>query len=235
MGYNRTMDNNTPDIKHTRLWQIALWLAIFTIVYNLAEGVIATVFGGEAETLTLFGFGLDSFIEMISGFGILAMVLRIWRHPGQPKGNFERTALRVTGTGFYVLIAVLVFGAIAGVVVQHKPQATMAGTIISIISILVMWALLAAKKQIGTQLNSQAILADAACTQVCIYMSIVLLASSLLYSLTGLGFIDSIGSLGLAWFCYGEGREAFENAENMDDDAVCACGCQPNAAHTAAN
>lgn len=224
------MDSQTPNFKHTRLWQVALALAIFTIIYNLAEGIIATYFGGEAETLTLFGFGLDSFIELISGVGILAMVVRIWQHPGQQRGNFERAALRVTGASFYLLIAVLVLGAFAGVVLQHKPQATLAGTIISSISILVMWALLAAKKQVGTQLGSQAILADAACTQVCIYMSVVLLASSLLYSLTGIGYIDSIGSLGLAWFCYGEGREAFESAASLTDEAACHCGCQPTIA-----
>ena len=66
----------TEKIKLDRYWNYALWLAIFTILYNLAEGLIAIFFGISDETLTLFGFGVDSFIEVMSGVGILAMVLR---------------------------------------------------------------------------------------------------------------------------------------------------------------
>ena len=52
---------------------------------------------------------------------------------------------------------------------------------------------------------------------VCIYMSVVLLAASLIYQFTGFGFIDSIGALGLIYFSYGEGKEAFEKAAGVDD------------------
>src|SRR5215510_10566241 len=84
-------------------WKYALWLALFTIFYNLAEGLISVFFGLSDETLTLFGFGIDSFIEVLSGIGILAMVLRIRQHPDTPRSQFEKTALRVTGTSFYLL------------------------------------------------------------------------------------------------------------------------------------
>jgi hypothetical protein len=60
-----------------RYWSYALWLAVFTISYNLAEGFISIFFGISNETLVLFGFGVDSFIEVMSGVGILAMVLRL--------------------------------------------------------------------------------------------------------------------------------------------------------------
>ena len=39
-----------------RYWRLASWLAVFTILYNLAEGLIAITFGISDETLTLFGF-----------------------------------------------------------------------------------------------------------------------------------------------------------------------------------
>src|SRR5688572_17193588 len=91
-----------------KLYSIALALAIFTIVYNLAEGIIATWFGFEDETLTLFGFGVDSFIEMISGIGIAHLVLRIRKDPAANRDTFERTALRITGTSFYILVAGLI-------------------------------------------------------------------------------------------------------------------------------
>src|SRR5512136_501319 len=83
-----------------KYWQYALWLALFTIFYNLFEGLVSVGFGVHDETLTLFGFGIDSFIEVLSGLGILAMVLRIRQNTESPRSQFERTALRITGTSF---------------------------------------------------------------------------------------------------------------------------------------
>ncbi|MGB7873519.1 MAG: cation transporter [Anaerolineales bacterium] len=200
-----------------RYWNYALWLAIFTILYNLAEGLIAIFFGFSDETLTLFGFGVDSFIEVMSGIGILAMVLRIRRNPDTDRSEFEKTALRITGTSFYILAAGLGMTAIYNLFVGHKPETTLPGLIISIISIAVMWALVAGKRKVGHELDSSPILADANCTLVCIYMSLVLLASSLIYELTGFGFVDSLGAIGLIYFSYDEGKEAFEKVAGMDD------------------
>ncbi|HEX9838512.1 MAG TPA: hypothetical protein VGA72_04165, partial [Anaerolineales bacterium] len=73
----------------TKYWSYALWLALFTIFYNLLEGLISIFFGISDETLTLFGFGVDSFIEVMSGIGILAMVLRIRQNPETPRSQFE--------------------------------------------------------------------------------------------------------------------------------------------------
>lgn len=204
---------------HNRYWTYALWLALFTVFYNLAEGLVSVFFGFSDEALTLFGFGVDSFIEVMSGVGILAMVIRIRQSPDTPRSQLERTALRVTGTAFYLLVAGLAVTAIYNIVVGHKPETTLPGLIISVISIAIMWALVAGKRKVGRVLNSQPILSDANCTMVCIYMSVVLLASSLVYELTGFGFVDSIGALGLIWFSYNEGREAFEKAAGME------CGC----------
>lgn len=203
-----------------RYWSYALWLALFTIFYNLAEGMISVYFGFSDEALTLFGFGVDSFIEVMSGIGILAMVIRIRQNPDTPRSQFERTALRVTGTAFYLLAAGLAITAVYNVFTGHKPETTLPGLIISVISIAMMWALVSGKRKVGRVLNSQPILADANCTMVCIYMSVVLLASSLIYELTGFGLVDSIGALGLIWFSYKEGREAFEKAAGME------CNCE---------
>jgi divalent metal cation (Fe/Co/Zn/Cd) transporter len=199
-------------------WQYALWLAIFTIFYNLAEGLISVFFGFNDESLTLFGFGADSFIEVMSGVGILAMVIRIRQNPNTSRTRFEITALRITGTAFYLLVLGLGATAFYNLYIGHKPDTTLAGIIISIISIAMMWLLVAGKRKVGRTLNSMPILADANCTLVCIYMSIVLLVSSLIYKFTGFGFIDSIGALGLIYFSVKEGREAFEKANGLECD-----------------
>jgi divalent metal cation (Fe/Co/Zn/Cd) transporter len=202
-----------------KYWQYALWLALFTIFYNLAEGMVSIYFGVQDEALTLFGFGIDSFIEVLSGVGILVMVTRIRRNPGTPRSQFERTALRITGTSFYLLSAGLGISAVYNIVTGHKPETTLPGLVISLISIAIMWMLVTGKRKVGRALDSSPILADANCTMVCIYMSIVLLASSVVYQLTGFGFVDSLGAIGLIYFSVNEGREAFEKAAGME----CAC------------
>jgi len=201
-----------------KYWQYALWLALFTIFYNLAEGLVSIYFGAQDETLTLFGFGIDSFIEVMSGIGILAMVLRIRQNSDAPRSPFERTALRITGASFYLLAAGLGATAVYNLFTAHKPTTTLPGFVISLISIAAMWILLLGKRKVGRALNSAPILADANCTLVCIYMSLVLLASSIIYQFTGFGFIDSLGALGLIYFSVNEGREAFEKAAGLEDD-----------------
>src|SRR5215216_5351480 len=200
-----------------KYWTYALWLALFTIFYNLAEGLTSIFFGISDETLTLFGFGVDSFIEVMSGIGILAMVLRIRQHPTTSRSQFEKTALRITGTSFYLLVLGLAASAVYNIITAHKPETTLPGLIISIISIAMMWLLVLGKRKVGYALSSQPILSDANCTMVCIYMSVVLLASSMIYELTGFGFVDSIGAMGLIWFSYSEGKEAFEKAAGLED------------------
>lgn len=204
-----------------RHYQFALLLGIFTVLYNLAEGVISMAFGVHDETLALFGFGMDSFIEVLSGWGIVAMTLRIQNNPATPRSVFEKTALRITGASFYLLALGLFATALLNIYSGHKPETTLAGVIISLISIAVMWALVYAKIQVGRRLDSAPILADANCAKVCIYMSIVVLVASLLYQLTGIGYADSLGALGLIYFAVQEGREAFEKAQGAPS---CACG-----------
>lgn len=206
------------DNRETLLFKYALWLGVFTIVYNLLEGVISVYFGATDESLTLFGFGVDSFIEVLSGIGIVAMVLRIRHSPDTPRSDFEKTALRITGTAFYLLTGGLALTVLYNIITAHKPESTLAGVIISIISIAVMWMLVIAKRHVGHALNSSPILADANCTLVCIYMSLVLLSASFIYQLTGIGFIDSLGAIGLLYFSFKEGKEAFEKARGLECD-----------------
>lgn len=203
-----------------RLYKFAFGLAIFTIIYNIIEGLIATYLGYEDESLALFGFGVDSFIEVISGFGIAHMVLRIQRQPESNRDNFERTALRITGFSFYALVVGLITTSIYNIWTSQKPETTFWGVVISLISILIMWILIIGKTKTGKKLNSEAILADAECTRVCIYMSIVLLVSSGIYQFTNFPYIDSIGTLVLSYFAFKEGQECFDKTKS---DKHCSC------------
>lgn len=208
-----------PQQTNNKLINLALWLSVLTILANLVEGTVSTILGFNDETLALFGFGLDSFIEVISAVGITIMLFRIFKNPASPRSRFEGLALRITGISFYLLTAGLVLTAILSLIYRREPETTLAGIIISLISLSVMIFLYAAKMRTGVKLNSDAIIADANCTKACIYMSGVLLISSLTFALTGFAFLDVLGALGIAWFAFSEGREAFEKAaENGKDD-----------------
>jgi divalent metal cation (Fe/Co/Zn/Cd) transporter len=202
------------------LYRLAFILALITIAYNIVEGLFSTYFGFEDESLALFGFGVDSFIEVISGIGIAHMVLRIKKQPDGDRDAFERTALRITGTAFYILVVGLIISSVYNIWMGHQPKTTAWGVVISSISILTMWILVFYKRKIGNALNSAPILADANCTLVCVYMSVILLISSGLYELFGLMYVDSLGSLGLSYYAFKEGRECFFKAKS---NVHCSC------------
>ena len=212
--------NSLQADRQRRLYAVAFGLAVFTILFNIAEGLVSTYFGYEDESFTLLGFGVDSFIEVISGTGIAHMVMRIRRDPQTSRDRFESTALRVTGFAFYALTAGLVATGIYNAVTGHKPETALWGVIISLVSIATMWALIYGKTRVGRELNSGAILADAECTRVCIYMSVVLLAASAIYELTRFPYMDTLGTLGLAFFSFREGQECFQKAKG---NAHCGC------------
>ena len=205
--------------KEAKLYKQAFGLSLFTIFYNIIEGIVSMALGYEDETLSLFGFGADSFIEVMSGIGIAIMILRIKRNPTSPKSIFEIAALKITGSAFYLLSAGLFIGIVLNIINHHKPETTFWGIIISLVSIIVMVWLMNAKKRVGRSLNSEPIIADANCTKVCFYMSLVLLISSLIYELTGFLYADVIGAAGLIYFSITEGKEAFEKAKGSD----CTC------------
>ena len=202
------------------LYKWANILALITIFYNVIEGIVSVFFGFKDETIALFGFGIDSFVEVISGVGIWHMIRRLRANSNINPDRFEQQALRITGTAFYILAIGLVITAILNIYQGHKPETTLWGIIISVISISTMWALIHYKLKIGNELNSQAILTDAACTKVCIQLSMILLLASAGYELTRIGGLDSIGAILIAGLSFREGRESFQKARG---NLSCAC------------
>lgn len=112
--------------------------------------------------------------------------------------RFEQTALRITGVSFFLLTAGLLITTGLNIYSGSKPETTLWGIVIALISIITMWLLIRHKLKVGGKLNSQVIIADANCTRVCMYLSAILLISSIGYELTGIGGFDSIGAADIA-------------------------------------
>ncbi len=205
-----------------KLYDRASLLAQITVFYNLFEGLVSVFFGAADKTLSLLGFGIDSFVEVLSGIGIWYMVRRIRRNSDDHPGPFEKRALQITGTSFYILAAGLFVTAGVNIYQGHRPETTFWGIVIALISIFTMWALIHFKVKVGRQLNSEAILEDANCTKACLYLSLILLLASVGFELTGIGGIDSVGAVLIAVFSFREGREAFEKSRGES----CCCNCR---------
>lgn len=208
------------------LYARANFLALFTIGYNFVEGLISVWLGASDETLALFGFGVDSFIEVVSAVGVWHMLHRIKGNGGDTKDEFEQRALRITGGSFYVLAVGLALTAGINIYQKHRPETTFWGIVISLVSISFMWYLIHQKTKVGRALGSPAILADAACSRTCVYLSVVLLFASVGYELTGIGSLDAIGAMLIAWLAFREGREAFAKAKGLS------CCCQGKCSDT---
>lgn len=213
--------SSTVNQSRLHLLKRASLLALITIFYNIIEGLVSIFFGVSDETLSLFGFGIDSFVEVISGIGIWHMVRGMRLNPNADVGPFEKRALRITGTAFYILTAGLIITSGINLYQGHRPEATFWGIVIAAISIFTMRVLIHFKIKVGKQLDSDAILEDANCTRACLYLSFALLFASIGFELTGIGGIDSLGAIAIAVFSFREGRESFKKARGE----TCSCSC----------
>ncbi len=214
------------DSETARLLKTAFILSLITIAYNMVEGIVSVMFGYADDTIALFGFGVDSFVEVISGIGIFHMVWRMRRSPVSERDRFERQALYVTGVSFFILALGLVAGSVLNVMNRVVPDTTIPGVVISAVSILTMRVLYDRKMKVGTKLCSDPIIADANCTKTCLYLSFILLASSILYDFFRIPYIDIVGGLGIAWFAFREGKESIEKARS--GSLSCSCDDSEN-------
>ncbi|MEM6842899.1 MAG: cation transporter [Bacteroidota bacterium] len=216
---NTTQEEISEQVDQQRWLQIAFWLSMVTIFYNALEGVISTYFGLQDETLALFGFGIDSFVEVLSGIGIAHMIYRMQHNPEVKRDQFEKQALQLTGFCFYFLAIGMVLTSGLTIWAGDQPKTTFVGIIVALASILSMYFLMKYKLKAGHKLNSQPIIADANCTKTCLYLSVLLLVSSGLYELFRIPYVDSMGALGISWFAFKEGKEAFDKAKGKECSA----------------
>ena len=218
---NTTQEKFSEQVDHKRWLQIAFWLSMVTIFYNALEGVISTYYGLQDDTLALFGFGIDSFVEVLSGIGIAHMIYRMQHNPEAQRDQFEKQALQLTGFCFYFLAVGMIVTSGLTIWSGEQPETTLVGIIVAVASIASMYFLVRYKLKAGHKLNSQPIIADANCTKTCLYLSVLLLVSSGLYELFRIPYVDAIGALGISWFAFKEGREAFQKAKGKECGDCC--------------
>jgi divalent metal cation (Fe/Co/Zn/Cd) transporter len=178
-------------------------LEYFTLGWNLTEAAVAIGAGVFAGSIALIGFGIDSLIETLSG-GIL-----LWRlHATDTTEKRERLALRLVGVSFLVLAFYVAFEAGTSLLRREKPETSVVGIALSMISLIVMPLLAQAKRRVAAKLGSRALRADSRQTDICAYLSAILLGGLLLNALFGWWWADPIAALCMLPLIFREGMEA---------------------------
>jgi len=186
-------------------------LEYFTLGWNLLEALVAVVAGGIAGSIALIGFGVDSLIECVSGAVLL------WRlsSPVHDESR-EKLALRLVGVSFFVLAAYVGVEAVKSLVTREPPDASIPGIVLSILSLIVMPLLARAKRRVAADIGSRALVADSRQTDLCAYLSAILLVGLALNALFGWWWADPVAALIMTPIIAREGVEAWRG-EVCDD------------------
>jgi divalent metal cation (Fe/Co/Zn/Cd) transporter len=177
-------------------------LEYFTLGWNLTEATVAVGAGAFAGSIALIGFGIDSLIESLSG-GIL-----LWRLQATGTDQRrERLAHRLVGISFFVLALYVAFEAGKSLLRREVPDTSLVGIVLSIVSLIVMPLLARAKRGVAAKIDSRALRADSRQTDICAYLSAILLGGLLLNALFGWWWADPIAALCMLPLIFREGME----------------------------
>jgi divalent metal cation (Fe/Co/Zn/Cd) transporter len=178
-------------------------LEYFTLGWNLTEAAVAMGAGLFAGSIALIGFGIDSLIESLSG-GIL-----LWRLQSTKNDESrEQLAHRLVGVSFFLLAIYVAFEAGKSLLRHEKPETSVVGIILSILSLIVMPLLARAKRRVAAKIDSGALQADSRQTDICAYLSAILLGGLLLKALFGWWWADPVAALCMLPLIAREGMEA---------------------------
>lgn len=159
----------------SRLHRRALSLSYFTVGYNISEGIVSILAGLLADSIALVGFGLDSFVESLSG---CVMVWRLRKHgkiSEQEEEKVEGKAVRFVSYTFFILGAYVLYESLEKLYAREIPEPSLLGIIVAIVSIIVMPVLFYLKYQIGISIGSKSLVADSKETLACVFLSGALL------------------------------------------------------------
>ena len=190
----------------------------FTIVYNSLEGLIAVVAGLMAGSIALIGFGFDSLIEVTSGAAL------VWRlNSDADESRRERVeviALRIVGVCFVLLAIYVCYDSIKSLTQREEPRESIPGIILAIASLIVMPLLVRAKRKVARSIKSRALMADSKQTELCTYLSAILLLGLLLNAFFGWWWADPVAALIMVPIIVNEGIEALRG-ETCCDEGAC--------------
>jgi len=192
----------------------ALVLSYITVCYNIIEGIVSIFAGYLAGSIALSGFGLDSFVESLSGMVMLWRLRNPTDFPTDEEECREKRAVRLIGYTFFILAAYVFYESMSKLYFREKPDASLFGIIIAVVSLITMPLLFHQKYHTARELGSRSLMADSKETLACTMLSASLLAGLGLNYLFGLWWADPVTGLIIVFFLVREGREIFADEES---------------------
>jgi cation diffusion facilitator family transporter len=190
---------------NSNLQQRALFLSYFTVGYNILEGILSILAGSFAGSIALIGFGLDSFVESLSGSVMIWRFRKSGKMSEEEEEKVERRATRLIGYSFFILGAYVLYESGKKLYLQEIPNPSLLGIIVAIASIIVMPLLFYLKYQTGKAIGSRSLIADSKETLACVFLSIALLTGLVLNYWYDLWQADPIVGLVIVIFLIKEG------------------------------
>jgi divalent metal cation (Fe/Co/Zn/Cd) transporter len=201
---------NTPAVSaQERPIRRARLLAWFTIIWNTIEGLVGIGSGIAAGSIALIGFGVDSYVEVLSGAVVLWRVSKE-RHGQELSEAAEHRALRIIATTFFALAVGVTIESVRKLATGEHPSASAVGVALTVVSLIVMPLLARAKRKVGRELGSRALQADATETVLCVWLSAIVLSGLVLNAAFGWWWADPLAALGIVYVAATEGREAWK-------------------------
>lgn len=201
------------EVRRLALVGRGLRLEWLTVGWNVLEAVVAILAGWSAGSITLVGFGLDSVIESASG---VALLWRLRRDDPALREASERTALRLVGVSFLALAAYVAQDSLHTLWARETPEASLPGIVIAALSLAVMPLLARAKRRVAASISSRALHADSRQTDLCAYLSALLLAGLGLNAGLGWWWADPVAGLAMVPIIAREGVASWRGRP---------CGC----------
>ncbi|MBE3088913.1 MAG: cation transporter [Actinobacteria bacterium] len=179
-------------------------LSVFTVCYNIIEGIVSIVAGVLSNSIALKGFGIDSFIESISG------AVMIWRFKKldritEEEEKVEKIAQRFVAISFSILSVYILYESISKLYFKEITEPSIPGLIIIIMSIIIMPILFYLKYRTGRLLDSKSLVADSKETLACLFLSVAVLLGILLNFFYGFWQADLIAGIVIAIYLVIEG------------------------------
>ncbi len=166
-----------------------------------------------AGSIALVGFGLDSFVESLSGS---VMIWRLRKHgkiSEEEEEKVERKAVKLIAYSFFILGAYVLYESIEKLYIHEIPDPSLLGIIIALISIIVMPILFYLKFQTGKSMGSKSLIADSKETLACVFLSGALLVGLGLNYLYGFWRADPIVGLVIVVYLAKEGYATLREGE----------------------
>jgi cation diffusion facilitator family transporter len=194
-------------------YRFGLLLSYFTVAYNVIEGIVSIIVGSIIGSVALVGFGLDSFIESMSGS---VMIWRLSKHgkiSEEEEERVEAKAANLVGVTFFILAAYVLYEAIKSLVGNEAATPSLFGIVIAILSLLVMPTLAYLKNKTGKEIGSHSLVADSKQTVVCVLMSVALLIGLAANYYFGISWLDPVAGLFFVIILVREGYMAIKNKD----------------------